>query len=167
MGNHPTQSLLDLLTIKEQFGSFVGLNIVIVGDIKYSRVAKTNIEIMQKLGMNVYTTGINELQIPGVVMVDFKESISQMDVEMLLHYQFERFASNEKYQLDYLQNYKLTSALVEKMKPTAIIMYPAPFNRGIEIDDDVVECKQAKIFDQMANGVFVRMALLNNVLSPN
>ncbi|WHQ36378.1 aspartate carbamoyltransferase catalytic subunit [Spiroplasma sp. SV19] len=166
-GNHPTQSLLDLLTIKEQFGEFAGLNIIIVGDIKYSRVAKTNIQIMQKLGMNVYTTGINELQIPGVVSVDFKANLPKMDVVMLLRYQFERFADNEQYHLDYLHNYKLTSALVATMKPTAIIMHPAPFNRGIEIDDDVVECKQAKIFEQMTNGVFVRMALLNNILSTN
>ena len=166
-GNHPTQSLLDLLTIKEQFGNFAGLNIIIVGDIKYSRVAKTNIQIMQKLGMNVYTTGINELQMPGVVSVDFKENLPKMDVVMLLRYQFERFANNEQYHLDYLHNYKLTPVLVTTMKPTAIIMHPAPFNRGIEIDDDVVECKQAKIFDQMANGVFVRMALLNNILSAN
>lgn len=166
-GNHPTQSLLDLLTIKEQFGNFAGLNIIIVGDIKYSCAAKTNIQIMQKLGMNVYTTGINELQTPEVVSVDFKENLPKIDFVMLLRYQFERFANNEQHHLDYLHNYKLTQALVTTMKPTAIIMHPAPFNRGIEIDDYVVECKQAKIFDQMANGVFVRMALLNNILSAN
>ncbi|KAI92511.1 aspartate carbamoyltransferase catalytic subunit [Spiroplasma melliferum] len=158
-GNHPTQSLLDLLTIKEHFGEFKGLNIIIVGDIKYSRVAKTNIQIMQKLGMNVYTTWINELQLPGVTPVDFKATLPKMDVVMLLRYQFERFHADEKYHLDYLRNYKLTSELVATMKPTAIIMHPAPFNRGIEIDDDVVECQQAKIFEQMANGVFIRMAL--------
>ncbi|WP_241568675.1 aspartate/ornithine carbamoyltransferase family protein [Spiroplasma endosymbiont of Megaselia nigra] len=139
-GNHPTQSLLDLLTIKEHFGEFKGLNIIIVGDIKYSRVAKTNIKIMQKLEMNVYTTRINELQLPGVKTVDFKTTLPKMDVVMLLRYQFKRFHADEKYHLDYLRNYKLTSELVATMKPTAIIMHPAPFNRGIEIDDDVVEC---------------------------
>ncbi len=155
------------MTIKEHFGEFKGLNIIIVGDIKYSRVAKTNIQIMQKLGMNVYTTGINELQLPGVKTVDFKTTLPKMDVVMLLRYQFERFHADEKYHLDYLRNYKLTSELVTTMKPTAIIMHPAPFNRGIEIDDDVVECQQAKIFAQMTNGVFIRMALLNNILADN
>ncbi|AGM24830.1 aspartate carbamoyltransferase catalytic subunit [Spiroplasma chrysopicola] len=163
-GNHPTQSLLDLLTIKEHFNQFEGLSIMIVGDIKNSRVAKTNIQIMQKLGMNVYVTGIKELQIPNVQQIDFKTGLAKMDVVMILRYQFERFEDNEKYHLAYLQNYKLTLPLVATMKPTAIIMHPAPFNRGIEIDDEVVECSRSKIFAQMSNGVFIRMALINNAL---
>ncbi|WP_368486135.1 aspartate carbamoyltransferase catalytic subunit [Spiroplasma sp. DGKH1] len=164
-GNHPTQSLLDLLTIKEEFGTFAGLKIVIVGDIKYSRVAKTNIKIMQKLGMKVYISCINELEIPGVEKVDLKTALPTMDIVMLLRYQFERFADDEHYHLDYLRNYKLTHELVAQMPPHAIIMHPAPFNRGIEIDDEVVECAQSRIFKQMHNGVYVRMALLNNVLA--
>lgn len=164
-GNHPTQSLLDLLTIKEEFGTFEGLKIVIVGDIKYSRVAKTNIKIMQKLGMKVYISCINELEIPGVEKVDLKTALPSMDIVMLLRYQFERFADDEHYHLDYLRNYKLTEELVAQMPPHAIIMHPAPFNRGIEIDDEVVECAQSRIFKQMHNGVYVRMTLLNNVLA--
>ncbi|ATZ16125.1 aspartate carbamoyltransferase [Entomoplasma freundtii] len=164
-GNHPTQSLLDLLTIKEHFGHFEGLKVMIVGDLKYSRVAKTNMKIMQKLGMEVFGASIDELYVNGIKKANFKTDLPHMDVVMLLRYQFERFAEQENYHLDYLKNYKLTKALVETMKPNAIIMHPAPFNRGIEIDDEVVECSQSKIFDQMSNGVFVRMALINRAIS--
>lgn len=163
-GNHPTQSLLDLLTIKEHFGQFEGLKVMIVGDLKYSRVAKTNMQIMQKLGMEVYGAGIDELYVEGINRANFKEDLPKMDVVMLLRYQFERFGGEENYHLTYLQNYKLTDKLVKTMKPNAIIMHPAPFNRGVEIDDEVVECEQSKIFEQMNNGVFVRMALIHQAL---
>jgi len=165
-GNHPSQSLLDLYTIKEHFGYFEGLNLAIVGDIKHSRVAHTNYQVMRRLGMNVYTSGPSFFQEEGYQYIDFNQAIDKMDVIMLLRVQFERH--NNQFTLtkeEYLNQYGLTIEKVNRMKKNAIIMHPAPFNRNMEISDDVVECRKSKIFEQMKNGVFVRMALINRVLN--
>ncbi len=160
-GNHPSQSLLDLLTIRQEFGKFEGLKAVIVGDIKHSRVAHTNIKIMQRLGMTVYTSGPEEYKEEGYNFVDFDEIIDKVDVVMLLRVQHER---HEKSMIETVEEYHKLHGLnyerMEKMKDTAIIMHPAPFNRGVEIADDVVECKKARIFKQVQNGVYIRMALI-------
>lgn len=164
-GNHPSQSLLDLLTIRQEFGKFEGLKIVIVGDIKHSRVAHTNIQIMKKLGMEVYTSGPEEYKEEGYGYVSLDEVIDKVDVVMLLRVQHERHES--KMQLteeEYNRNYGLNEDRVKKMKKEAIIMHPAPFNRNVEITDDTVECEKSRIFKQVENGVFVRMALINMVL---
>ncbi len=164
-GNHPSQSLLDLLTIRQEFGKFEGLKIVIVGDIKHSRVAHTNIQIMKKLGMVVYTSGPEEYKEEGYDYVSLDEVIDKVDVVMLLRVQHERHT--DKMQLteeEYNRNYGLNENRVKKMKKEAIIMHPAPFNRNVEITDDIVECEKSRIFKQVENGVFVRMALINMVL---
>lgn len=164
-GNHPSQSLLDLLTIRQEFGKFEGLKIVIVGDIKHSRVAHTNIQIMKKLGMEVYTSGPEEYKEEGYDYVSLDEVIDKVDVVMLLRVQHERHT--DKMQLteeEYNRNYGLNGNRVKKMKKEAIIMHPAPFNRNVEITDDIVECEKSRIFKQVENGVFVRMALINMVL---
>lgn len=164
-GNHPSQSLLDLLTIKRQFGRFEGLKVAIVGDIKYSRVAHSNIKVMERLGMDVYTSGPEEFKEEGYKYVELDKIINEVDVIMLLRVQHERHESLMKLSLeDYHKNYGLNMERVNKMKENAIIMHPAPFNRGVEIADDVVECSKSKIFEQMHNGVFVRMALINKAL---
>lgn len=165
-GDHPTQSLLDLLTIQEEFGVFLGLKCLIVGDISHSRVANTNIEIMKRLGMKVYLSAPKELQSPQYEYVGMDDIIEEVDIVMLLRVQHERH--NEKFTMtaeEYLQKYGLSKARNEKMKDTAIIMHPAPFNRGWEIDGDLCEGGKSRIFEQMSNGVFVRMAVLETCLN--
>lgn len=164
-GNHPSQSLLDLLTIRQEFGKFEGLKIVIVGDIKHSRVAHTNIKIMKRLGMEVYTSGPEEYKEEGYDYINLDDVIDKVDIVMLLRVQHERHV--DKMQLteeEYNKNYGLNKDRVKKMKKEAIIMHPAPFNRNVEITDDIVECEKSRIFKQVQNGVFVRMALINMVL---
>lgn len=164
-GNHPTQSLLDLMTIREEYGKFEGLKIAIVGDIKHSRVASTNIEVMERLGMEVYTSGPKEYEVEKYNHIDFNKAIEEMDIIMLLRVQNERHSeamslTNE----EYLRLYGLDEEKVSHMKEHAIIMHPAPFNRGVEIADEVCECPKARIFKQMTNGVFVRMAVLKRAM---
>lgn len=164
-GNHPTQSLLDLLTIKQEFGKFEGLKVCIVGDIVHSRVAHTNIEVMQRLGMEVYTSGPDEFKEEGFNYIDFDKAVKEMDVIMLLRIQHERLSGEMiMTKEDYNKQFGLNMDRVNAMKPGAIIMHPAPFNRGVEIDDDCVECEKSRIFKQMSNGVFVRMAVVERAL---
>lgn len=165
-GNHPTQSLLDLLTIKQDYGSFTGLKICIVGDIVHSRVAHTNMEVMNRLGMEVYTSGPEEFREEGANYIDFDRAVSEMDIIMLLRIQHERLSeSMQMSKQDYNRAYGLNAERVAQMKPRATILHPAPFNRGVEIDDDVVECAQSRIFKQMKNGVFVRMAVIERAFT--
>ena len=164
-GNHPTQSLLDLLTIQQEFGTFEGLKVCICGDIAHSRVAHTNFEVMQRLGMQVVTSGPEEFMEQGMNFEPFQSAVTSSDVVMMLRVQHERhdgcIAFNKGI---YHKNYGLTTELVAKMKPKAIIMHPAPFNRGVEIADEVVECDKSRIFKQMSNGVFVRMAVMKRAM---
>lgn len=167
-GNHPTQSLLDLLTIRQEFEKFEGLKVVIVGDIKHSRVAHTNFKVMKKLGMEVYTSGPEEYREEGFNFVEFDEIIGKVDVVMLLRVQHERHSEKMHETVEEYHNaYGLNKKRVEQMKDGSIIMHPAPFNRNVEIADDVVECEKSRIFKQVQNGVFVRMALINMVLGEN
>ena len=164
--DHPSQSLLDLYTIKEEFGHFEGLKVLIVGDIKHSRVAHSNIKVMERLGMKVYTSGPEEFRDDNLEFVNFEEYLPKVDVVMLLRIQLERH--NEKVAIDaneYNSKYGLNSANVAKMKENAIIMHPAPFNRNVEISDDVVECSKSRIFKQITNGVYVRMAMIEKALN--
>ncbi len=160
-GNHPSQSLLDLLTIRQEFGKFEGLKVVIVGDIKHSRVAHTNFKVMQKLGMEVYTSGPIEYKEEGYNYIELEEIIGKADVVMLLRVQHERHQSEmQETKEEYHKSYGLNKERVTKMKEHSIIMHPAPFNRGVEIADDVVECEKSRIFKQVQNGVYVRMAMI-------
>lgn len=160
-GNHPTQSLLDLMTIYEEYGKFEGLKIAIVGDIRHSRVAHTNIKVMERLGMEVFISGPQEFDDGSGEYIDFNQAVEEMDIIMLLRVQYERHGYEIQLSKDeYLRDYGLTMDKVARMKDNAIIMHPAPFNRKTEIDDDVVECYKSRIFKQMKNGVFTRMAVL-------
>ena len=159
--HHPTQSLLDLMTIYEEFGKFEGLKCCIVGDILHSRVAHTNIEIMRRLGMEVYISGPEEYNDNSATWMPLGEAVEKMDVIMLLRVQFERHKEGMKTSVqEYHENYGMNMNRVNKMKENAIIMHPAPVNRGVEIADDVVECEKSRIFKQMTNGVYVRMAVI-------
>ena len=160
-GDHPSQSLLDLLTIRKEYGKFEGLKIAIVGDISHSRVAHTNIEVMERLGMECFVSGPEEYREEGYEFIDFDKAVEEMDIIMLLRVQHERHKEKMKTSLeDYNRDFGLNMDRVNKMKDHAIIMHPAPFNRGVEIDDDVVECGKSRIFTQITNGVLVRMAML-------
>ena len=164
-GNHPTQSLLDLLTIYQEYGKFEGLKIAIVGDIAHSRVAHTNIEVMNRLGMEVHLVAPDQFQEEGYQWENLDDVLEEMDIIMLLRVQHERHDGGMQLtKEEYHAQYGLTLEREKRMKEGAIIMHPAPFNRGVEIADDVVECKQSRIFKQMSNGVFVRMSVLVHAL---
>ena len=166
--DHPSQSLLDLLTIKQEFKQFSGLKVAIIGDIKHSRVAHSNIEVMKRLGMECYISGPKEYEDATYRFIDFETAIKTMDVIMLLRIQHERHQTESSLSIEkYHDDYGLTLERVALIKENAIILNPAPFNRNVEIADDVVECSKSRIFKQMNNGVYVRMALLLRSLSPS
>lgn len=165
VSNHPTQSLLDLMSIYEKFQTISGLNILIVGDIKHSRVAHTNIDILKRLGNNVFLTSPKPLQEAEFSYVDFDEYLAKADVVMLLRIQFERHqGSLDISYKEYLDLYGLNKKRYDMMKEDAIILHPAPFNRGLEIADELVESEKSYIYRQMKNGLFIRMAVLYSEL---
>lgn len=169
-GNHPTQCLLDLLTIKQEFGHFEGLKVAIVGDLRHSRVARSNAEALTRLGAEVYFSSPNEWKDEKNQFGTYKdldELVEEVDVLMLLRVQHERHDSETNHIMEnYLQKHGLTVERETKMKTTSIIMHPAPFNRDVEIASELVECERSRIFKQMENGVYVRMAVLKRAL-PN
>ncbi|ARW06638.1 aspartate carbamoyltransferase catalytic subunit [Bacillus atrophaeus] len=168
-GQHPTQSLLDLMTINEEFNCFKDLTVSIHGDIKHSRVARSNAEVLTRLGARVLFSGPAEWQDeqnPFGTYVSTDEAIKSSDVVMLLRIQNERHQSAVS-QEDYLKRFGLTMERMKNMQQHAIIMHPAPVNRGVEIDPELVESKKSRIFRQMENGVFIRMAVLKRALETN
>lgn len=161
-GHHPSQCLLDLLTIKEEFGHFDGLNVSIIGDIKHSRVANSNASALKSLGANVYFSAPKIWQKDGNYL-DIDKCVEISDVVMLLRVQNERLDKNEGLNLsneEYLNKFGLNKKRYSKLKPNAIIMHPAPVNRGVEIDGDLIEYEKSRIFKQMSNGVLARKAIL-------
>ncbi|WP_142302828.1 aspartate carbamoyltransferase catalytic subunit [Bacillus sp. FJAT-45350] len=166
-GHHPTQSLLDLLTIKQEFGSFEGLKVVIVGDIRHSRVARSNAEVLHRLGASVWFSGprqwIDETLQYGQ-FIDIDDAVEMADVMMMLRIQHERHAVKTVTTGSYHENFGLTIEREMRMKKDSIIMHPAPINRGVEIADELVECPRSRIFKQMTNGVAVRMAVLKRAI---
>lgn len=170
-GNHPSQNLLDLMTIQQEFGKFKGLKVGIVGDVKHSRVANSNAEVLRKLGAKVYFSGPEQWFDEGTIIngtyLSIDDLVKEVDVLMLLRIQHERHESDEKLKLSsekYHRKFGLTLEREKAMKKKAIIMHPAPINRGVEIADELVECKRSRIFKQMENGVFARMAILKTAL---
>lgn len=161
--SHPTQSLLDLMTIYEQFNTISNLKILIVGDIKHSRVAHTNIEILERLGNEVLLASPTNLQEKDLFFVDIDEVISDVDVVIMLRMQFERHKDNYEHQ-NYLENYGMNINRYQKLKEDAIILHPAPFNIGIEIEEAIIEAEKSRIYQQMNNGLYVRMALIYEIL---
>ncbi|PYI54543.1 aspartate carbamoyltransferase catalytic subunit [Paenibacillus flagellatus] len=166
---HPTQALLDLYTMRKTFGEIKGLTVSIVGDILHSRVARSNLWGLQKLGAKVQFCAPDNMQAPELAeyanYVSMDEAL-QADVVMMLRVQLERhdkgfIRSAEEYR----EHYGLTVERAGMMKPHAIIMHPAPVNRGVEIDDELVECERSKIFTQMSNGVPIRMAVIERALA--
>ena len=164
-GNHPSQSLLDLLTIWQEYRRFEGLKIAIVGDVANSRVAHTNIAVMERLGMEVTLVAPPQFQEDGYEWCALDDVLTDMDIIMLLRVQHERHdVGMVLTKAEYHAEYGLTVERERLMKDGAIIMHPAPFNRGVEIADAVVECERSRIFKQMENGVYARMAILERSL---
>lgn len=170
-GQHPSQCLLDMMTILEQSQCFLDLKVLIVGDIVHSRVARSNAEMLWRLGAQVYFTGPKEWADPTLSKYgqygDFDELLPQMDVINLLRVQHERIEDLNDTQFNataYLQQYGLTKQRAKQMKTGAIFIHPAPVNRGVEIDGELVESPQSRIFAQMHNGVFIRMAIISRLL---
>lgn len=164
-GNHPTQSLLDLYTIWQEFGTIQDKIITIVGDISHSRVARSNADALTRLGANVQFVCPLEWQGEFKAFHDLDEVIEDTDVLMMLRVQHERHEDKMPFTIEqYHQVYGLTVERERKMKESAIIMHPAPFNRGVEIASELVECNRSRIFKQMENGVYVRMAVIEMIL---
>ncbi|MBO0585848.1 aspartate carbamoyltransferase catalytic subunit [Sporosarcina sp. E16_8] len=164
-GQHPTQSLLDLFTIREEFGSFTGLNVLIAGDITHSRVARSNADALVTLGANVTFLCPAEWAGEFDSVDSWDEVIKNSDVVMLLRVQHERHEVEITFAGEsYHERYGLTEAREQLMKENAIIMHPGPFNRGVEIAEPLIECSKSRIFKQMENGVYIRMAVLESVL---
>ncbi|AQP52835.1 aspartate carbamoyltransferase [Vagococcus penaei] len=168
-GNHPTQCLLDLLTIYEEFGYFDQLNIAICGDLSHSRVANSNMKMLKRLGANLFFCGPSEwynkkYEAYGTYAT-IDELVGKVDVMMMLRVQHERHDSDEGFSKEtYHREYGLTNERAKKMLEHAIIMHPAPVNRDVELADELVESYQSRITQQMTNGVFMRMAILEAIL---
>ena len=164
---HPTQGLLDIFTMREKFGRIAGLNVVIVGDILFSRVARSNIFGLVKLGANVTLAGPSTL-VPrsfeklGVRVVHrIDEALEGADVVNLLRIQHERQRKEYFPGLgEYTSLFGLTKARAARLKPGCLVMHPGPINRGVEIDSDVADGSQSVILEQVTNGIAVRMAVL-------
>ena len=164
---HPTQALLDLFSIREAKGRIDGLRIVIVGDILHSRVARSDIWAMQKMGASVAVCGPstlmpNQIEAMGVdVFYDLDKAVEGADIVYMLRIQKERqsrslFASIREYS----NMFGLTPKRLERAKPDALVMHPGPMNRGIELTNAIADSDRAIINEQVTNGVAVRMAVL-------
>ncbi|TPR42679.1 aspartate carbamoyltransferase catalytic subunit [Apilactobacillus micheneri] len=171
-GQHPSQSLLDLVTIDDEIHKFAGLSIGIIGDLVHSRVARSDAEILQRLGANVYFAGPKAWYPKDFdkfgIYVTIDEIIDKLDVVMMLRVQLERLNHElvSKFtNQNYFEDYGLTKQKAAKMKKKAIIMHPAPVNRDVEIASQLVESSNSRIFRQMNNGVYARMAILTTVLN--
>jgi aspartate carbamoyltransferase catalytic subunit len=169
-GQHPTQCLLDLMTIYEEFKTFKGLKIAIVGDIRNSRVARSNAIMLKRLNAELYFCGPQQWLDPAFdeygQRTELDKIIDKMDVVMLLRVQHERHHEETSFSKEeYHQEFGLTLERAKKMKPSAIIMHPAPVNRDVELADALVESKASRIVTQMTNGVYIRMAVLEAILA--
>jgi len=164
---HPTQGLLDIFTIREKFGKIEGLHIAIVGDILFSRVARSNIFGLLKLGAQVTLVGPSTLvpksfeKLGARVSHRIDDILADADVVNLLRIQHERQRKEYFPGLgEYISLFGLTKPRAEKLKPACLVMHPGPINRGVEIDSDVADGKQSVILEQVTNGIAVRMAVL-------
>ncbi len=168
---HPSQSLLDLFTIKEEFGSLENLTITICGDVANSRVAKSNINALNKFKNNkIYLCGPSELMpatndlLENCEISDLDDALPKTDVAMFLRVQHERHHLFELDTTQYNEQFGLNPKRKDLLKKSAIIMHPGPFNRDVEISSSLVEDVQSRIFKQKENGVYTRMAILEWLL---
>ena len=168
---HPTQALLDCLTIRQRFGTLVGLRVGIIGDIRHSRVARSDIFAMTTLGAEVTLIGpptllpLDSEAWPVRSSTSFDDALTDLDVIYLLRVQAERGGASVFPSLaEYRQRFGMTRERMSRLKPDTIVMHPGPMIRGIEIDAAVADDPRALVLDQVANGVAVRMAVLFQLL---
>ncbi len=168
---HPSQGLLDMLTIKDALGRLDGLKVAIVGDITHSRVARSDIQGLTKMGSHVFVAGPPTMVPPGVEQLgnvtactSMKEAIQDADVVIMLRIQQERqgktLMPNAR---EYARYFGLNPTNLQWAKPNAVVMHPGPINRGVEMSSFVVDGKQSHILKQVENGVAVRMSMLYHV----
>jgi aspartate carbamoyltransferase catalytic subunit len=164
---HPTQALLDAFTIREKKGRIEGLKVTILGDILYSRVARSNIWTLTKLGAQVTLCGPSTLvprafeQMGCRVTHNIEEAIADADIINLLRIQHERQRKTMFPGIaEYASLYGLNQARLALTKPDALIMHPGPINRGVEIDSEIADGERSVILEQVTNGLAVRMAVL-------
>jgi len=167
MHEHPTQALLDAFTIRRHKTSIQGLKVAIVGDLLHSRVLRSNVLLLTKLGADVWVSGPPTLVPPGLgrlgvhVTTQVDEAVADADVIMMLRIQQERMQGAFVPSLrEYFNVFGMTEARVRRAKPDVIIMHPGPMNRGVEIAGEVADGPYSVILEQVANGVSVRMAVL-------
>jgi len=164
---HPTQALLDMFTLKEKLGKIAGLKVGIVGDIAHSRVARSNIWGLSKLGAEVFVCAPKTLIPPGIermgarVSHDIEETLREVDAVNVLRMQFER---DEKaafpQKLEYFKKFGITPERLKKVGKNIVVMHPGPINRGIEMSSEVADGLNSVILEQVTNGIAVRMAVL-------
>ena len=164
---HPTQGLLDTFTMVEHLGSLRGRKVVILGDVLFSRVARSNIHALTKMGAAVTLVGPSTL-VPGwfsdfgvTVSHDLKSALADAEVVMLLRIQHERQVSSHFPSLgEYTSMFGLNKTRASWLNPRAIIMHPGPINRGVEIDSELADGERSVILEQVTNGIAIRMAVL-------
>ena len=169
---HPTQALLDALTIIDQKGSINGLKVAICGDISHSRVARSNIQLLSKMGAEVRIIGPGTLMPMEVAQYgvteyySMREGLKDLDIVMMLRVQFERDINSPIASVrDYFLQYGLNYDMLAYAKPDAMVMHPGPMNRGVEIDSDVADdLDRSVILNQVEMGVAVRQAILTQML---
>lgn len=164
---HPTQALLDMFTLKEKLAQIKGLNVTIVGDIAHSRVARSNIWGLTKLGAKVTVCAPPILIPPDIekmgvsVSHDIDQALKQADAVNVLRMQFERDKESVfPEQLEYFKTFGITEERLQKAKKNIIVMHPGPINRGIELSSEVADGLNSVILEQVTNGIAVRMAVL-------
>jgi aspartate carbamoyltransferase catalytic subunit len=164
---HPTQGLLDLLTMRTHKGEIAGLNVTIIGDLLHSRVARSNVHGLLKMGANLTLCGPDTLLPREFAALDLKmtsdcdAAVENADVVMTLRLQNERMNGTYLPSVrEFAALYGINSRRLKLAKPDAIVMHPGPINRGVEISDEVADCPQSVILNQVTNGVAVRMAVL-------
>jgi aspartate carbamoyltransferase catalytic subunit len=164
---HPSQALLDLLTMRQRKGGIEGLEVAIVGDILHSRVARSNLHALRALGARVRLAGPPTLlplefaEFGATLHFDLREAVRGADVVMMLRVQQERQASHFFPSLDeYAKHFCLTEEILREADPEVVVMHPGPINRGVEIASSVADGPYSVILDQVTNGIAVRMALL-------
>ncbi len=171
MHAHPTQALLDMLTIRQHKGRLEGLTVAIVGDIMHSRVARSNVWGLTTMGANVRYVAPRTLlprdveQLPVRVSTNLIDGISGADVVMCLRLQNERMSAGLLPSLsEYAQQWGINKSSINSARPDAIVMHPGPMNRGVEISADIADCPQSVVLEQVTNGVAVRMSVLYHLL---
>jgi aspartate carbamoyltransferase catalytic subunit len=164
---HPTQALLDLMTIREKKGGFNGLKVAILGDINHSRVARSNVFGLTKLGARVVLAGASTLVSGGMaslgaeVTTDLEYAVKDADIVMALRIQLERQKAGAFPNLrEYSRFFGVGPEILRHAKPDVLVMHPGPVNRGVELSADVIDGARSVIYEQVENGVAVRMALL-------